>query len=142
MYPPADSMRRTCELRSALRDRAREPAEVLAVDADFHAVACLLAEGLQNRIARLAEHLNPDRRVERLRVRLLRALADDSHVRLHRRGVRVDLDDGYFVAGFVDILVEGDQPRLVRLDEFDETRHARSLAFELSRLQPVCRDED
>ena len=40
----------------------------MLADADIHAVARLQAEGLQNRVARLAEHLNPHGCVERLGV--------------------------------------------------------------------------
>ena len=57
---------------------------------------------------------------ERLRVRLLRALADDLHVRLHRRGIGVDLHHRHVVARVVDVFVERDQPWLAGLDELDE----------------------
>src|SRR5258706_12126903 len=115
---------------------------MLAVDADLHAGARLHAEGLQNRIARLTEHLNPQRRLERLGVRLLCALPDDPYMRLHRRGVGVDLDDRHFVAILIHVLVERDQPWLLGPNELDEARHTLSLAIELPWLEPVGGDKD
>ncbi|MFL5961525.1 MAG: hypothetical protein ACJ757_01345 [Gaiellaceae bacterium] len=90
----------------------------------------------------LAEDLNAHRRVERFRVRLHRALANDLHVGLHRRSVWVDLHDGHLIAGFVGVLVERDQSWFVGLDELNEARHAFPLALERPRLETVRGDED
>src|SRR3954453_14408731 len=66
---------------------------------------------------------------KRLRIGLLCPLSHNSHVRLHRLGVRVDLHYRYFVSGLVHEFVERDQPRLAGLDELDESRYAASFAF-------------
>jgi hypothetical protein len=54
----------------------------------------------------------------------------------------VNLDNRNLISGFVHVLVEGDQAWLVGLDEFDETRHARSLAVKSPRLEAIRCDED
>ncbi len=63
--------------------RSREAAKVFPVDADFDAAARLLPEGLEDRVRRLAEHLNPYGRVQCFGVGLLRTLANDLDVCLH-----------------------------------------------------------
>ena len=46
----------------------------------------------------------------------------DLHVELHRRRIRVDLHDGELFSGLVEIKVEGDHSRFVRLHEVDQLR--------------------
>ena len=121
---------------------ASEAPEVLGVEGDLDTLACLLPQSREHLLARLPEDLDPDRRVERLGIRCSCSLGNNRNVRLHRGGVRVNLDNRNLVSGFVHVLVEGDQPWLVGLDEFDETRHARSLAVKSPRLEAIRGDED
>jgi len=53
-----------------------------------------------------------------------------------------NLDNRNLISGVVHVLVEGDHPWLVGLDEFDETRDARSLAVKPPRLEAIRCDED
>src|SRR6476661_10159429 len=103
---------------------ASEAPEVLGVKGNLDALACLLLQSREHLLARLPEDLDPDRRVERLGIRRPCSLGDNRNVRLHRGGVRVNLDNRNLVSGFAHVLVEGDQAWLAGLDEFDETRHA------------------
>src|SRR3954454_926338 len=115
---------------------------MFTVDADVHAVPRLLSERVENRVGRTAEHLDPYSGFKRLRIGLLCPLSHNSHVRLHRLGVRVDLHYRYFVSGLVHEFVERDQPRLAGLDELDESRYAASFASQKARLEAIGRDED
>ena len=115
---------------------------MLGVDSDLHAAARLLARRLQDRLGRTPEHLNPDRRVKGLGIGFHCPIPHDLHVRLHRLGVRVDLDHRDFVAGLVHELVEGNEPRLIRFDELDKAWNAISFAFESARLEAIRGDED
>ena len=121
---------------------ASEAPEVLGVKGDFDAIACLLLQSREHLLARLPEDLDPDRRVERLGISCSCSLGNNRNVRLHRGGVRVNLDNRNLISGFVRVLVERDQAWLVGLDEFDETRNARSLAVKSPRLEAIRGDED
>src|SRR4249919_2813601 len=44
-------------------------------------------------------------------------IADDAHVELHRGRIGMKLDHAHLAVVLVHVLVEGDQPRLVRLDK-------------------------
>ena len=92
--------------------------------------------------ARRTEHLNAGRCVDRLSVCGGSALGNDLQMKRHRVGVGVDLDNGDLSAVIVDVLVERDQPRFVRLDEINETGHSLLLGGELPWLEMVGRDED
>ena len=127
--------------RVLARDASEAP-EVLGVKGDLDTLACLLLQSREHLLARLPEDLDPDRRVERLGIRCSCSLGNNRNVRLHRGGVRVNLDNRNLIPGFVHVLVEGDQTRLVGLDEFDETRHACSLAVKSPRLEAIRCDED
>src|SRR5258706_7223067 len=54
----------------------------------------------------------------------------------------MNLHDADFSRVLVRIFVERDYSRLVRFDEFHQTRDAMSFGTELSRLQSVACDED
>src|SRR4029079_16503820 len=54
----------------------------------------------------------------------------------------MDLHDRHFGALPIDVLVEGEQTRLTRPDELDESRHALALGLVGARLEPVRGDED
>src|SRR5450755_2992456 len=60
----------------------------------------------------------------------------------HRLGVRVDLDHPDLCPIFAGVLVERDQPGLVRLDEVAEPRDATPLLIELALLEAIGCDED
>ena len=105
-----------------------EAPEVLGVKGDLDTLACLPLQSREHLLARLPEDLDPDRRVERLGIRRSCSPGNSRNVRLHRGGVRVNLDNRNLISGFVHVLVERDQAWLVGLDEFDETRDTRSLA--------------
>ncbi len=81
---------------------------MLGVKGDLDALACLLFQSREHLRARLPEDLDSDRRVERLGIRCSCSLGNDRNVRLHRRGVRVNLDNRNLISGFVQVLVEGD----------------------------------
>lgn len=121
---------------------ASEASEALGVKDDLDALARLLPQSREHLLARLPEDLDPDRHVERLCIGCSSSLGDNRNVRLHRGGVGVNLDNRDLVAGFADVLVERDQAWLIGLDEFDETRHARSLAVKSPRLETIRCDED
>jgi hypothetical protein len=121
---------------------ASEAPEVLGVKGDLDALARLLLQSREHLLARLPEDLDPDRRVERLGIRCSCFLGNNRNMRLHRGGVRVNLDNRNLISGFVHVLVERDQAWLVGLDEFDETRHARSLAVKSPRREAIRCDED
>ena len=112
---------------------ACEAPEVLGVKGDLDALTGLLLQRGEHPLARLPEDLDPDRRVERLGIRRSRPLGNNRNVRLHGGGVRVNLDNRNLIPGVVQVLVEGDHPWLVGLDELDETRDARSLAFQAAQ---------
>src|SRR4051794_30610618 len=61
---------------------------------------------------------------------------------LHRGGVRVDLNDRYFGAVVVDVLVERDQLGLVLLDELDEAGPPPAFGIQLAWLETVGGNED
>ena len=65
-----------------------------------------------------------------------------AEVERHRLGVGVNLNDRNLASLVVDVLVEGKQPWFLRLDEIDQTWDSPPLVVELSRLEPVGRDED
>src|SRR3954453_2298352 len=123
------SHRRTPPEGSVLGGRTNETAEMFTVDADVYAAAGLLSERVENCRGRTAEHLDPYRRVERLRVGRFCPLPHNRHVRFHRVGVRVELPHGDFVSRLVCEFVERDQPWLAGLDEVDELRYAASFSF-------------
>jgi hypothetical protein len=54
----------------------------------------------------------------------------------------MNLDHPDFGAILVDVLVERDQPRLVRFDEVDEAWHSPLFVGELPWLEPIGGDED
>src|SRR3954447_8875636 len=80
--------------------------------------------------------------VESLVVGSRGAFTDDRAMLLHRGAVRVDLNDRYFGAVVVDVLVERDQLGLVLLDELDEARHPPAFGIQLAWLEPVGGNED
>src|SRR5580765_7163997 len=127
---------------AALSVGSSEAPEVLGVKGDLDALACLLLQSREHLLARLPEDLDPDRRVERLGIRCSCSLGNNRNVRLHRGGVRVNLDDRNLISGFVHVLVERDQAWLVGLEKFDEARHARSLAVKSPGLEAIRCDED
>src|SRR2546428_438007 len=69
-------------------------------------------------------------------------LGVDLHVELHRRGVRVDLDDRELASLLVEVRVERDQPRLVRLDEVNHLRQTLAGFLELPGLDRRRSDVD
>jgi hypothetical protein len=109
---------------SPLAPDPRKSSEVLGVDTERHSGAGLHTQGLHHCVARRPENLNLGRRVERLGVCVRGSLADDAHVELHRRRVRMDLHYRHLGALRIDVLVEGEQPRLASLDEINEPRDA------------------
>jgi len=71
-----------------------------------------------------------------------RALGDDAHVELQRGRVGMELDNRDLRGFPIHVLVERDDPRLVRVDEVDETGNPRRLAVEHSGVEPIRGDED
>ena len=115
---------------------------MVGLDAQCDAGPRLPSQHLEDGVARGAEHLDAGRRLHSLRVSTCGALGNRLHVKRHRFGVGVDLDNRDLGTCLVDVLVERDHPRLVRLDEVDEARHTVPLVGELPWLEPVGRDED
>ena len=97
---------------------------MFGVKGDLEPCTGLLLQRGEHLLARSPEDLDPDRRVERLGIRCSCSLGNNRNVRLHGGGVRVNLDNRNLISGVVHVLVEGDHPWLVGLDEFDETRDA------------------
>jgi hypothetical protein len=64
------------------------------------------------------------------------------HVKLHRFGVRVNLDDTHFGAFFVRVLVERKQSGFALPNELHEPGHPLALVVEFPFLEPVRRNED
>ena len=91
---------------------------------------CLLMGLSQHRLARLAVEVNRGERDE------MDELTEERpchfHVVLQGRGVGVHADDRHPGAVFAQIHVVGDQPRLVRLDEGDQTLDGRLQLVERS----------
>jgi len=86
---------------------------VVAPDGQGRACAGLPAQASEHRVAGHPGDLDARGGLERLGVRALGSLAHDAHVERHRLGIRVD--------PVVGVLVEGDEPRLVGLDELAES---------------------
>src|ERR1700730_6925093 len=121
---------------------ACESAQVVPPDAQGDPRSRLLSEHLEDRVAGRPVDLNARCGIQGLRVRSLGLLADHVHVKLHGVSVGVNLDDPYLCALLVEVLIESDQSRLVRLNEVTEPSDALPLLLELALLKPVCRDED
>lgn len=67
-------------------------------------------------------------------IRAADVLPDHLHVELHRGGVRLDLHAADPVGVLVGVDVEGDQARLVGLDDLHELLQALPVLFELALL--------
>ena len=115
---------------------------MLCVDGDLDTGAGLLTQAGGDRFRKITEHLDAHRAVESLLVRAPSMIGDHAHVRLERRGVRMNLDDGHLVAGVVDVLVEPNHPGFLPLHEAHELGHAAALGVERPSLQAIRRDED
>src|SRR5690242_8812025 len=83
--------------------------EMLAGDGQRDPFAGLAPQGGEHRRVSWSEDLYGEGGLQRLAVSLSRAFTDDREMLLHRGGVRVDLNDRYFAAVVVDVLVERDQ---------------------------------
>jgi len=86
---------------------ADEAAEMVGLDADRHADAGLVAQHLDDGLARRSEYLDARRRFDCLCVCASRPLGHDLHVKRHRGRVRVNLDDrdlGAVFAGRGDVI--------------------------------------
>ena len=104
--------------------------------------AGLGAQGVEHLRVNWSEDLYGECGVERLVVGLRGAFTDDREMLLHRGGIRVDLNDRYFGAVVVDVLVERDQLGLVVLDELDEARDPAAFGIQLARPELVGSNED
>ena len=96
---------------------------MLGGDGQRDPFAGLAAHAVEHLRVNWSEDLYGKCAVERLVVGLRGAFTDDREMLLHRGGIRVDLNDRYFGAVFVDVLVERDQLGLVPLDELNEARN-------------------
>jgi hypothetical protein len=94
-----------------------EPAEVMRVDIQRNARTRQLIEHSQNVSGRGSEYLETRRSLKRLRVCLPDALTDETHVVFQGGRVWMDLDDCYLAKKLIHVLVERDEPRLIRFDE-------------------------
>ena len=103
--------------RSSAFRCAREPAQVMRINAQRNSRASLLLEQPQNTSGRCSEDLDARGGLQRLGVRLTGAITDDAHVVLQGSSVRMDLDYCHLGVVVIDVLVEGDQPWLIRLNE-------------------------
>src|SRR5205807_280169 len=99
-------------------------------------------EHLQHGVARLSVNLNAGCRLERLSISARCSLRDDVHVKLHRRGVGMDLNDPDFGAVLVRVFVERQELRLSVLDEGAQVSRAVALGGELAVPESVSSDED
>jgi hypothetical protein len=115
---------------------ARESTQVVGLDAQRHADSGLPSQHFDHPIARRTEDLDACGRVDRFRVRVCGALGNDLHMKRHRVGVRVNLDDRDLGAVVVNVLVERDQAWFACLDEVDE---ARTRFFSTSSLPDLSR---
>src|ERR1035438_8151079 len=104
--------------------------------------AGLPPQHLQDGLAGCAVDLDARGRLQRFGVCARSFLDDGLHVKLHRFGVTVNLDNTYFGAFFVPVLVERKQPGFVLLNELHQPRHPLALVLELSFLEPVRGNED
>src|SRR5205814_8401975 len=104
--------------------------------------AGLAAQGVEHLRVNWSEDLYGEGGVERLVVGLRGAFTDDREMLLDRGGVRVDLNDRYFGAVVVDVLVERDQLRLVLLDELDKASDPPAFGIQLAWLETVGGNED
>jgi hypothetical protein len=95
---------------------------MLAGDGQRDPFAGLGAHGVEHLRVNWSEDLDGECGFERLIVGLRGTFSDEPEMRLHRGGVRVDLNDCHFGAVVIDVLVERDQLGLVLLDELDEAR--------------------
>src|SRR5439155_1910130 len=102
----------------------------------------LRPEGLNHGIARRSEDLDPGRGVERFRIRLRGALANNAHVELHGCRIGMHLHDRDLGAIGADVLVEREQTRLSGVDELDEPRHTIALSYAVTGLETVGGNED
>src|SRR4051812_28202589 len=115
---------------------------MLGGDGQRNALAGLAAHGGEHLRVDWPEDLYGKCGVERLVVGLRGAFTDDPEMVLHRGGVRVDLNDRYFGAVVVDVLVERDQLGLVLLDELDEAGRPAAFGVQLAWLETVGGNED
>jgi len=114
----------------------------MGIDAQWNARSGLLPEHPQDLLRRSSVH--PDARggLQRLGVGIPAAVTDDAQVKFHRSRVRVDLDDGHLVVIVAGVLVESDQPGLVRLDEAGQPGDSLLFGVKRAFLEPAGGDED
>jgi hypothetical protein len=115
---------------------------VVALYNERHTRAGLLTRHLQDGFAGCGVDVDARGRFQRFGVCVRSFLGDGLDVKLDRFGVTVKLDDTYFGAFLVRVLVERKQPGFVVVNEFHQPRHPFALVLELSFLEPVCGNED
>src|SRR4029078_2278947 len=94
-----------------------EASEVLALDGHRNTNPSLAPEHLHHGVARLTVDLDAGCRLERLSISASRSLCDDVHVKLHRGGVGMDLNNPDLGAVLGHVFVARQDLRLVCLDE-------------------------
>lgn len=124
------------------RLRSCESAYVMLLHGVLHSFTCCTSQHLKDRRGWRSENLDACCGIQRLVVYASGAFADHTHVRLKRVGVRMDLNDSHLRSFVVHVLVEGQKTWFIGFDEVNQSRDALSLRVNLSRLEPVCGDEN
>src|ERR1700730_18959848 len=114
----------------------------MRVDAQRNLRSGLLLEHTQDISGRRSEDLDTRGGLQRLGVGLPGAVTDDPHMEFQGGSVRMDLDNCHLAVVLIDVLVEGDQPRLILLDEAGQPRDALLFSTEFAVPEPVGGDED